>query len=176
MTNQNGSLDHGYELPLETGTGDKNCEISFDMSKLTFDFAVSRPSLRAPKIGNQSFSSEITLFQLAVGSAAIPDGRGQARNWIDFSIAVSRGKMLISEATGSCRLKAETEKCDLPLSKLAFEFVQLHRPQSSLAHYLWAVLIALIYEVFPLVCPVCGGNMPIIAFITYPINRAPRIV
>lgn len=73
MTNQNGSLDHGYELPLETGTGDKNCEITFDMSKLTFDFAVSRPSLRAPKIGNQSFSSEITLFQLAVGTAAFAD-------------------------------------------------------------------------------------------------------
>ena len=25
------------------------------------------------------------------------------------------------------------------------------------AHYLWAVLIASIYEVFPLFCPLCGG-------------------
>ena len=25
------------------------------------------------------------------------------------------------------------------------------------AHYLWAVLIASIYEVFPLFCPPCGG-------------------
>jgi hypothetical protein len=33
--------------------------------------------------------------------------------------------------------------------------------------YLWAVLIARIYEVFPLVCPICGGPMRIIAFITY---------
>ena len=36
----------------------------------------------------------------------------------------------------------------------------------SPAHYLWAVLIARIYEVFPLVCPICGGQMRLIAFIT----------
>jgi hypothetical protein len=35
------------------------------------------------------------------------------------------------------------------------------------AHYLWAVLIARIYEVFALVCPLCGGQMRIIAFITH---------
>jgi len=29
------------------------------------------------------------------------------------------------------------------------------------------VLIARIYEVFPLLCPLCGGQMRIIAFITY---------
>ena len=33
-------------------------------------------------------------------------------------------------------------------------------------HYLWAVLIARIYEVFPLLCPMCGGQMRLIAFIT----------
>ena len=36
----------------------------------------------------------------------------------------------------------------------------------SKAHYLWAVLIARIYEVFPLLCPLCGGQMRLIAFIT----------
>ncbi len=41
--------------------------------------------------------------------------------------------------------------------------VQPKRP----AHYLWAVLIARIYEVFPLVCPMCAGQMRIIAFITH---------
>ena len=35
------------------------------------------------------------------------------------------------------------------------------------AHYLWAVLMARIYEVFPLLCPLCGGQMRIIAFITH---------
>ena len=32
-------------------------------------------------------------------------------------------------------------------------------PKRLPAHYLWAVLIALIYEVFPLLCPKCGGQM-----------------
>jgi hypothetical protein len=40
-------------------------------------------------------------------------------------------------------------------------------PPKCPAHYLWAVLMARIYEVFPLVCPICGGQMRIIAFITY---------
>ena len=35
------------------------------------------------------------------------------------------------------------------------------------AHYLWAVLMARIYEVLPLLCPLCGGPMRIIAFITH---------
>lgn len=40
-------------------------------------------------------------------------------------------------------------------------------PPKRSAHYLWAVLIARIYEVFPLLCPLCGGQMRIIAFITH---------
>jgi hypothetical protein len=40
-------------------------------------------------------------------------------------------------------------------------------PKRSPSHYLWAVLIARIYEVFPLLCPLCGGQMRIIAFITH---------
>lgn len=39
-------------------------------------------------------------------------------------------------------------------------------PKRSPAHYLWAVLIARIYEVFPLQCPMWGGQMRLIAFIT----------
>ena len=40
------------------------------------------------------------------------------------------------------------------------------QPERSPAHYLWAVLSARIYEVFPLVCPLCGGPMRLIAFIS----------
>jgi hypothetical protein len=36
----------------------------------------------------------------------------------------------------------------------------------SSARYAWAALIARIYEVFPLLCLRCGGQMRIIAFIT----------
>jgi|688.fasta_scaffold208842_5 hypothetical protein len=39
-------------------------------------------------------------------------------------------------------------------------------PKRSPAHYLWAVLIVCIYEVFPLLCPKCGGQMRLIAFMT----------
>ncbi len=39
-------------------------------------------------------------------------------------------------------------------------------PKRSPAHYLWAVLIARTYEVFPLLCPMCSGQMRLIAFIT----------
>ena len=37
---------------------------------------------------------------------------------------------------------------------------------TSPAHCLWAALIARIYAVFPLLCPVCGGQMRLIAFFT----------
>ena len=39
--------------------------------------------------------------------------------------------------------------------------------------YLWAMLMARIYEVFPLVCPQCGGELKIVAFLTEadPIQR-----
>ena len=33
---------------------------------------------------------------------------------------------------------------------------------------LWAQLLARIYEVLPLLCPVCGGEMQISSFITLP--------
>lgn len=40
-------------------------------------------------------------------------------------------------------------------------------PPKRRAHYLWAVLIVRIYEVVPLVCPICGRQMRISAFIAY---------
>jgi hypothetical protein len=39
-------------------------------------------------------------------------------------------------------------------------------PQRSPARYLWAMLLARIYEAFPLICPHCGTEMRIVAFIT----------
>ena len=38
-------------------------------------------------------------------------------------------------------------------------------PVRQTARYVWALLLARIYEVFPLICPKCGGTMKIIAFI-----------
>ena len=39
-------------------------------------------------------------------------------------------------------------------------------PRRAASHYLWAMLLARIYEALPLVCPVCQAQMRIIAFIT----------
>jgi hypothetical protein len=41
------------------------------------------------------------------------------------------------------------------------------RPPSRTA-YLWAVLLARIYEILPLTCPRCGCEMRLIAFMTEP--------
>ena len=40
------------------------------------------------------------------------------------------------------------------------------QPHRSLSHYLWSQLLARIYEVLPLICPICHAQMRIIAFIT----------
>jgi len=42
------------------------------------------------------------------------------------------------------------------------------RPRTSQARIQWAVLLARIYEVLPLLCPSCGGQMTILAFLTDP--------
>ncbi len=39
-------------------------------------------------------------------------------------------------------------------------------PPTRAARYAWAMLLARIYEVPPLVCPRCGGAMRILAFVT----------
>ena len=54
----------------------------------------------------------------------------------------------------------------VPLGHASPPTPELVPPKRSKAHYLWAVLIARIYEVFPLLCPLCGGQMRLIAFIT----------
>jgi hypothetical protein len=41
-------------------------------------------------------------------------------------------------------------------------------PRSRSSRMLWAQLLARIYEVLPLLCPACGGEMRIISFITLP--------
>jgi len=46
-----------------------------------------------------------------------------------------------------------------------FPLVRNDRSVRRAARYAWALLLARIYEVFPLTCPQCGGAMRIIAFI-----------
>ena len=42
----------------------------------------------------------------------------------------------------------------------------IDQPSRSPARYLWATLIARLFELFPLTCPDCGAEMKIIAFVT----------
>ena len=48
--------------------------------------------------------------------------------------------------------------------------------RASPAAYLWAVLLARIYSVLPLICPVCGSEMRLIAAVTErePVQRILR--
>jgi hypothetical protein len=50
-----------------------------------------------------------------------------------------------------------------PAQPLDASATPVHR---SPARYLWAMLLARIYEAFPLVCPVCRAEMRLIAFVT----------
>ncbi len=51
------------------------------------------------------------------------------------------------------------------------------RAHRKAARYAWALLLARIYEVLPLVCPKCGGDLRIIAFMAqgHAVNEAPVI-
>ena len=44
------------------------------------------------------------------------------------------------------------------------------------ASYLWAALIARIYECLPLSCPTCGADMRLIAFLTEPASVKPILL
>ena len=58
---------------------------------------------------------------------------------------------------------AATPTPAVPVAPDAAPAEPLHR---KAARYVWALLLARIYEVLPLLCPKCGGEMRIIAFIT----------
>ena len=56
---------------------------------------------------------------------------------------------------------------------MAEDLPKVDSKTSASTAYLWAILIARIYEVCPLVCPQCGGELKIVAFLTEadPIQR-----
>ncbi len=68
-----------------------------------------------------------------------------------------------------------TARAGLPIGGEPAQEAQQHHAVAAVnekgsgsAHYLWAMLLARIYEVLPLVCPHCGGEMRIIAFVSEP--------
>ena len=70
----------------------------------------------------------------------------------------------------TARAAQDLQEGDVPVADNPEESEIKHKPgaarmKNSFSHYLWAILIARIYEVLPLICPDCGGQMKIISFI-----------
>jgi hypothetical protein len=63
-------------------------------------------------------------------------------------------------------LAPESSAAQLPPSVETSGNEPRETPHRSPARYLWAMLLARIYEAFPLTCPQCGTEMRIVAFIT----------
>ena len=63
-------------------------------------------------------------------------------------------------------LRAQVTACARPPNPQLPAVAPAQPHQRAPAHYLWAMLLARIYEVLPLRCALCGGEMRIIAFVT----------
>jgi hypothetical protein len=82
----------------------------------------------------------------------------------------------LKNAAACMGIRDQTEETDIPDRNTDTEAPNPpDEPESSQpkdkprrASYMWAMLIARIYEVLPLLCPRCGSPMKIIAFITEP--------
>jgi hypothetical protein len=70
-------------------------------------------------------------------------------------------------AIGRPELRAETHEPDGEAASPGLT-PEPGPPPASPARIRWAVLLARIYEVLPLLCPACGGQMKILAFLTDP--------
>ena len=69
--------------------------------------------------------------------------------WRSAVTALAAAESARDEGKAKAEAEAETEET----------------PVRQAARFVWAMLLARIYEVFPLICPKCGGMMKIIAFI-----------
>ena len=98
------------------------------------------------------------------GAALVPPPRIHRHRY--FGVLAPNSPLraaVVAMATVAQAIPAQPAQAGTPTPPLTPEPVP---PKRSPAHYLWAVLIARIYEVFPLLCPMCGGQMRLIAFIT----------
>ncbi|MCW2311304.1 hypothetical protein M2244_001032 [Rhodoferax antarcticus] len=81
-------------------------------------------------------------------------------------------RMVQQSLQAHCPGAAQCDPTSLHLGAVALRPPLWFQPEHACeprppSHYLWAALIARIYEVFPLLCPMCGGQMRLIAFITF---------
>jgi len=79
-------------------------------------------------------------------------------------VAIGREEVSSEDATEPRAMASPIPSPTLPPSPAAPEPA---RPPSA-ARFRWAQLLARLYEVLPLLCPACGGEMKILAFLTEP--------
>ena len=73
---------------------------------------------------------------------------------------------LSAQVTALAREATTPEAASAACPDATGESDALDQPLRSSARYLWAVLIARLFEVLPVTCPHCGAEMRLIAFIT----------
>ena len=72
----------------------------------------------------------------------------------------------LREAVTALAQPTEISAASTPVVSIAPGTAPTEPTHRQAARYVWALLLARIYEVLPLLCPKCGGEMKIIAFIT----------
>ena len=88
----------------------------------------------------------------------IPDPRRHLVRYYGFYSNVARGKRRKAEPRAELSPSSETSKVDTTPERAALAALRRR----------WADLIRRVYEVDPLVCPRCGGEMRVVGFITQP--------
>ena len=103
--------------------------------------------------------NEIRRPEMSGFTDQIPEPRRHMIRFYGWYSNVSRGKRrLREEAAGSACLPGEGHSPSIPAEKD-------HGSDARALRRSWAQLIRRIYEVDPLVCPSCGSEMKVIAFI-----------
>lgn len=96
-------------------------------------------------------------------AALIPPPRRHRHRYVGV---LAPNAPLRAVVTALAQPQAEARLAAPPARSAAGEDEREVPPHRQAARLLWAMLVARIYEVFPLLCPQCGGPMRIIAFIT----------
>ena len=116
-----------------------------------------------------SVSLLLTPMQLLDRLAAlIPPPRRHRHRYIGVqapNLPLRTAVTALAQPAGEATVPAAADATPHTGSSTPVETTTDEPPQRKAARYVCAMLLARIYEVLPLVCPQCGGEMKIIAFI-----------
>ena len=143
---------------------------------LVYSFAKQRSEPGSDKRGARVDELHLTPLELIARIAAlVPPPRTHRHRYFGVLAPNSplRAVALATPAQPAKQVVVQAEPAKMsqgapgvvPLGHAISPLPEPAPPKRSPAHDLWAVLIARSYEVFPLLCPLCGGRMRLIAFI-----------